>query len=426
MRNSLKPIAITILVAITPILLWLASIGFASSSVTESINSFAIILALAGFSLYGWNIFLSTRLKVFENLYGGLLNLYKWHDITGSLAFMLLLIHPTLIIIKYANVSLISAYQFIKPSVDFPKMAGIFVLCIMFIAVFLSLYFKIKHELFIKLHIAMGLVFFLGAYHALLMSGSDVKQSIPLLIYGTIWVALALVVMLYRSIFHKSFRKTYTYSVSRVSSNDIYTKLSLKAERDSIKFSPGQFAFIKPVASELPRQSHPFSIVSSNSDSDLSFGIKKLGDFTSMVSRLRVGDVFEVEGAYGDFGSRFDKYQHQVWVAGGIGITPFVAMAKAITDQKVHLIYSVKSIREACFMDELKSVANTKPNFHIHIVDNSTRSSLLSTHEIMDFYAENGAIWLCGPPKMVKTLSKSLRSRGINEGNIITEEFNLA
>ena len=85
----------------------------------------------------------------------------------------------------------------------------------------------------------------------------------------------------------------------------------------------GQFAFVTFHADEGP---HPFTIASCwNDDGRIRFVIKALGDYTrSLSKRLQVDDTVKVEGPYGRFNFESDA-PHQIWIGGGIGITPFIA-----------------------------------------------------------------------------------------------------
>lgn len=92
---------------------------------------------------------------------------------------------------------------------------------------------------------------------------------------------------------------------------------------------PGQFAF---VTWDEPEGAHPCTIASAWNPSEhrLTFITKGLGDYTRrMPETLRVGQPVKVEGPYGCF--TFDDDQpRQIWIGGGIGITPFIARIKQL------------------------------------------------------------------------------------------------
>ncbi|WZB73187.1 FAD-binding oxidoreductase [Achromobacter xylosoxidans] len=86
----------------------------------------------------------------------------------------------------------------------------------------------------------------------------------------------------------------------------------------------GQFAFVR---FDRREGAHPYTIASApRPDGAIRFEIKALGDYTSRLpGALRVGQPVEVEGPYGCFQLDADAGAPQVWVAGGIGVTPFLA-----------------------------------------------------------------------------------------------------
>lgn len=425
-KKDIRPAITTLIVALLPVSLWLVTQPLAFASTGETLNTLGKLCAIAGFSLFGWNIFLSTRLKIFEQLYGGLPNLYRWHHITGSWAFMLLLIHPTLITLRYSTISLAQGYQFLKPSLNLPQLAGEATLGVMYVAVLISIYISIKHEWFVKLQIIIGLVFFLGAYHGFYIAGSDISQSTPLVIFGTIWVLLALSVIGYRSIFHKSFRKRWEYRIESTKKEADLIKLNLSSDRGFENYIPGQFAFIKIVNNNLPKQYHPFSITSIPSEKRLQFGIKQLGDYTNALNSVQTGDTVSVEGPYGEFGRDIEKYTHQVWIAGGIGITPYVSMAKALNNQTVDLYYSFRSEAQAYFVDELRAIEKAKANFRLHLINSEKQPQFSASGITTQTKNSNAAIWICGPSPMMKTIRKDFVRAGIDNNLITTEEFALS
>ena len=105
-----------------------------------------------------------------------------------------------------------------------------------------------------------------------------------------------------------------------------------------LAYEAGQFAFFS-FAALSPRESHPFTIASAPSGENLRIIVKASGDFTSeLVRAVEVGDEVRVEGAYGHLTERHCDSQQEVWVAGGIGITPFLSRAHALGDSAAKVV----------------------------------------------------------------------------------------
>jgi predicted ferric reductase len=100
-----------------------------------------------------------------------------------------------------------------------------------------------------------------------------------------------------------------------------------------MSYQPGQYVFVRFIKSELPKESHPFSISSSpESDSAaLQVMVKNSGDYTGQMHRLKNGDIATLEGPYGNFMDCTVAAANTplVMLAGGIGITPIISILRS-------------------------------------------------------------------------------------------------
>ena len=137
------------------------------------------------------------------------------------------------------------------------------------------------------------------------------------------------------------------------------------------------------------------------------FAIKPLGDYTrGLAGRVKVGDNVIVEGPYGrfDFG---EVSEDQVWVAGGVGVAPFLARLEmlAATDSakgKVHFFYCVKNARDASFPDGLADLCQRAGvELHLWIDD---QYGQIQPDEIGQFVSKARNVWFCGPSRWASTL----------------------
>ena len=437
MRNRYTNLGwlITILVAIIPVALWLAAMPSQWNTPKLIFDNIGRLAGLAGMSLFAWNVILSARLKIYNKLFMGLDNTYRAHHIIGSLAYILLLIHPVAIAYRYFLSSPMAAFEFLKPSFASPFSAlGSITLFSMSALMLVTLYMNVKYERFVLAQRLLGLLLFFGAIHAIFVGSSDLGINSGLLalqayIFGLI--ILAGVVYVYRSIFHGNFSKYYQYSLASVTSfGDIY-ELKLTPIGKPMAYLPGQFAFIKAEADGVLGQSHPFSMSGASTDTGepaIKFGIKSLGDYTKLMAEAKVGLKIKVDGPYGTFSNKVILNRRQIWVAGGIGITPFVAMAEALDDsQRVDLYYSTKTAQEAAYLPKLKQIARFKTNLTIIPFTANTNGFLTADYIFKTSSDLTGAIFMiCGPQLMMTNLKEQLKAMGVINKNINTEEFYLA
>ena len=86
-----------------------------------------------------------------------------------------------------------------------------------------------------------------------------------------------------------------------------------------MRFQAGQFVYATFLQSGIPRESHPFTVASAPGDDSVRLAVKRLGDFTGSLMKLRPGAEARLEGPFGSFCLREDPAQSQTWIAGGIG-----------------------------------------------------------------------------------------------------------
>lgn len=419
---------ITLIIAILPIAIWLITQQSDWSTTKLLVENLGKLAGLSGLALFCWSVILSARLKIFGRWFMGLDNMYRAHHLISCFALILLLIHPMLLTTRYLLSSPISAYEFIKPSPASPfRILGSLTLFSFIALMILALYVNMRQERMVLVMRLLGLLVFFGGLHAILVGGSDINSLIWLQIYILGLLATAGVVYIYRSLFHGNFAKFYDYNVTSIEHKNDIIELHLEPKEKPITFLPGQFAFVKIDSDGVLGQSHPFSISSTPSQTQVRFSIKQLGDYTSALSQAKVGQSVKIDAPYGSFSNKVVKSNRQVWVAGGIGVTPFLSMAASVDgSQQIDMYYSVKESKEAVYLKELQAIEAKNNNFRINLVD-TTKSGYLTADKILTNIEDidTTAFMICGPPSMMKSIRQQLKVKGVKNRSIHTEEFSL-
>ena len=418
------PVAV-ILIAVIPVLLWwfFSPLAINLSSASLIIDALARITALSAISLLSFNIILSARLSMFERLFLGLDRSYHAHRLIGGLVLVLLLLHAMLVTMKYSNISLISGYEFLKPNFDIALMLGNISLFVMIVLIITSVYFNIKYRWFVVIQRILGAIIFFGGYHAVFVSGSDVTSNIILALYlGSLGI-LAAGLYIYRSIFHKSIKSKYSYIVDSVRHTGNVTQIWLKPKERVIPFYAGQFGFFQFISKAVDKESHPFSFSSGSNDGRVRIAVKILGDYTKDLANVNTVDKVIIEGPYGQFSFSKIKSKRQVWVAGGIGVTPFLSMAHSLPlGYEVTLYYCVSTLSQAVFKEELEQIAQQNKGFHVvnicRNINGPINGKVLAKLQADDYL-------ICAPPLMMHGLEQQLIKEGISKNNIHYEEFDL-
>lgn len=182
----------------------------------------------------------------------------------------------------------------------------------------------------------------------------------------------------------------------------------------------GQFAFVTSSESE---GAHPYTIASAWHDAErrLTFIAKELGDYTRTLNeRLRIGQKATIEGPYGCFTFDDDR-SRQIWVGGGIGITPFIARMKQIAlreggasrpSQAIDLFHTTTDYSEDAIA-RLEADAKAA-NVRLHVL-HDVRHGLLTGDRIRAEVPEwrDASIWFCGPPGFGAALRRDFAAHGL-------------
>lgn len=171
--------------------------------------------------------------------------------------------------------------------------------------------------------------------------------------------------------------------------------------------------------------SRTFTISSSPSEDFLmittKYGISK---FKKAMEKLKTGDSINVSHPIGTF--TLDESQSAVFIAGGIGITPFRSIIKYVLDHKLNtpitLIYS-NSDANFLFKKELDKWKEKLPNLTIHYIN----TSRLGKDSLFKLYPKpktpNLIYYLAGPPSMVDDFEKMLLKLRVDQTDIRYDRF---
>jgi ferredoxin-NADP reductase len=150
----------------------------------------------------------------------------------------------------------------------------------------------------------------------------------------------------------------------------------------------------------------------------------KGSSFKSALQDLKIGDEIEVDAPEGDFVVE-DPARNFVFVAGGIGVTPFHSILAEAQyggqNLNVHMLYGNKS-EDIPFKEEFEKMEAQNPNFKVEYIIDPDKISIEKIQDAMDL-VENPLLYISGPEPMVESLVKQLGGKGIEENNIKTDYF---
>jgi predicted ferric reductase/mono/diheme cytochrome c family protein len=448
------PLVLVVLCAV-PLLLWARSgpldPRFDGSFAT--LESIAVLCAFAGTSAFALNLVLGARLRFVDALFGGLDRMYKAHRVNGQVAFALLLGHVALILASRATVSTDTALDLLGPGAGRTVFVGVLAFAAMTVAILLTLFVRLGHEVFVYVQRAFGFIFLAATYHVFTTDGAA-DESMALNVYMATLATLGVAAFVYRSLLGNVLVRRLPYTVRAVNRLDEFvTEIVMEPLQQPLQFAPGQFLFVnfrslalgeqfRPLdvsvqrqvfsirAGEMSNQFHPFSITSASHERTLRITVKAVGDYTRALRGLEEGADAIVEGPYGSFSHRGLPVRRQLWLAGGIGVTPFLSMARSLryaNEPAVDFYYCVERAEEAHFLDELRAIAVRRGDFRLSVVARDEVGLLTAerlARESGDL-AERETL-ICGPPAMIESLRSQLLAHGVPGDRIHAEEFGFA
>jgi predicted ferric reductase len=374
--------------------------------------------------LMACSLFLATRPKWAEKYFGGLDKMYITHRHTGTAALLLIFVHVLTVPISTTGWRLGNYLAVIS-------FAGIVSIVLITLAPripFLNRLAGADYEDWKKLKRWIGIFFILGFFHSLTVDALDARTAIT---WTMIFFIIGTVSYLYTEVFSGIFKKSLPYKVEAVEHpNNSSTEVTLRPKKEPIKKQrAGQFLFVRFPSDKALNQSHPFTISSAPAEDVLRLTIKASGNFTrDLFAKLKEGADAVIEGAYGMFDYKTGGMK-QIWIAGGIGVTPFLSFIRDMNGSLTHDIdfyYTVRHPEEALFLDEIKAADERNPRLKTHIRFSATEGSLTIDHilkstsgNIKDYH-----VYLCGPLPMIQAFEQKFLALGLPKRQIHFEEFN--
>ncbi|WP_299410899.1 ferredoxin reductase family protein [uncultured Roseobacter sp.] len=380
-----------------------------------------VMLGGIAFLLMTSSIILSTRLEVFEDWFGGLDRMYQVHRVAGVFAALTALVH-FFGVPKELPEGVDPIANAIFPSGPLGMLGLIFLV----IGLFIALNRKIRYSRWRPTHKVMGLVYFLIIGHFMTAPDIFFERFSASGIIMIIAAAIGLVALFY-SVFGMNKRTALPFEIEAVNALERATEVVLKPVGKMLDFKPGQFAFVE-VEGKGWNEPHPFTISSAPGEDKLRFTMKVLGDWTRRVrEELQPGGKVQVRGPYGRFDATHAG-KKQIWLAGGIGLTPFLSKLRAMEigdERQIHLVYAAREEQDAIFLEELKDRAAELGN--VTIVPLFSDEGNFARVDMMKLKLPDPLgtydYFMCGPKPMVDGIMKDLRSEGVSRSQIHTEAF---
>jgi ferredoxin-NADP reductase len=207
-------------------------------------------------------------------------------------------------------------------------------------------------------------------------------------------------------------------------------------------FKAGQFADVTladPLETDAEGNTRTYSIASPPFENELAFTTRMRDTaFKRSLKKVPLATKVKIGSAAGSFTLHKNRAKPAVFLAGAIGITPFLSIVRQANrdrvQHKLHLFYSNRRPEDAAFLDTLQTLATTNPNFRLICTMTEMSKSkrewkgetglidkeMLSRHLAI---LQGPIYYIAGPPAMVAAMREMLVSAGVEEDDIRAEEF---
>ncbi len=370
--------------------------------------------------LMAWSFVLALRPKMLEPLFGGLDSMYRVHRWAGALAVMFMFLHTS--IEPEIEGGIAGAARSVADQAEDLAGAGEIML---YGLVGLSLARIFPYRFWRWTHKLLGIPFVFASWHFFTAEKSYANSSSWGWWFG-FWMVAGIATYLGRVVGLDMIGKGRLYKVVEAEHSGSTTRLELEPTGRALGHELGQFAFLKL---DIPGMSepHPFTIASAPERPNLEFYIRHLGDWSAKLPiTTLVGRSVRIEGPYGEFKPMGCADEQPVWIAGGVGITPFLAALDrppVAGATKPVLFYAARSAEENPIVDRLRQ-AETDGRVDLSLFTPSTgRLTPSVLHDRFPNGMEGCHVALCGPAGLVRSMAEAAHKAG--SSTIETEDFDI-
>ncbi len=208
------------------------------------------------------------------------------------------------------------------------------------------------------------------------------------------------------------------------------------------QFQPGQFVdltLLNPPEMDSEGATRTFSIASSPYEDEVLLATRMRDSaFKRVLKNLPLGQELKLEGPMGSLTLHKNTAKPAVFLAGGIGITPFLSIlrqaARDKSPHRLYLFYSNRRPEDAAFLESLRGLERTNPDFHfiptMTAMEQSKRewkgeTGVINRDMLLKYLKDlRGPIYyIAGPPGMVAGVRQMLIEAGADQDDIRAEEF---
>ncbi len=404
--------------------------------------NFAVAAGYVGLAIMAFEFALVSRLHYATGAFG-LDALQLFHKQMGYVSTVFLVLHPVLLFVSGYPLQLLNP---VSTDIPWAWRWGVLSLYGLIILIALSAGRKLLHLSYDWWQITHRLIapaVVVAAIVHVFMSGTFIAASTMRVLWIIYLVLLLGLAFRYRVVMPlRSWRRPWEVVRNISERGSSRTLVVRPVGHQGFGFEPGQFAWLNLGKTPFHREQHPISFSSSaeiNPGGEVSFTIKALGDWSrEVVPAVRPGARIWLDGPYGVFTLDREQGPGYVFIAGGVGVTPFVSMCLTMADRgdvrPVLLFYGRRAYDELTFRELLDDLPNRMNLKVVYVLEQSTEAwkgeiglinaELLRRYLPRQFHRFQ--YFVCGPAPMMDDMETVLMTDlGISPDLVHTERFDM-
>jgi predicted ferric reductase len=369
---------------------------------------------------------LAVRASLLEWLFGDMTKVYVAHGIVGLTMFGLVTVHPLLYffgLLPATNTAAGVLVPFNVVVLDWISWIAIA------LALLPTLFVRMRFDLWRYTHIFLGAAVVVTAISLTVDSNTFDTIKIPALrIYLFILFGLAIAAILHVTLLRRIVAPKHEYRVTAAEPHPEANAIELMLEPvgKPLRHHAGQFTYVELLDDRVQAKrefaGHPYSICCPPAeDGRLSIIVEAIGNTTRRAQEIASGDGAHalVRGSYGRLPFHPDGPPKRLWMGGGIGVTPFLAMAEELVEdpagRDVVLVIGVDHAGKAFYRDRLRALeARSGGTLRVLLWERDKRGlpTAEGLQEEVPDLAERVAV-MAGPDPMIAALTPELKRVGV-------------
>lgn len=431
--NNKKLTVILTLISTVIITIWAWSYGMNATANNNlpwlTYDNVLHVTGLMAMSLFSITMILATRPAILEPVFNGLDKIYRLHKWTAIVGVIFAILHWLAemnddliesLLFAHGKSAEVPVSAFVDNMQDLAEDFGEWSFYLVSAMVALSLVKYFPYKFWRYLHRIMPALYLLLVFHAAWLTPFSWWQKPIGLILALLMLAGSIAAI--RSLIgHIGRTRRFQGTIMDISTSAHgVTQVVCQLGKKWPGHQAGQFAFVKFNRLE---GAHPFTIAHADkNNAQLTFAIKALGDYTNnLAKKLTMGQTITVEGPYGKFDfKRHNTNAEQIWVAAGIGVTPFLAWLEELQNHPeliptTQMHYCTNDAATDPMVPRLLQLCknlglDNSTGIRLQIHD-SIKGQKITTQDLLNHDSPKKAteVWYCGPKGLANLLEAGLK-----------------